>query len=216
MTLRDLQDIVRPGESTHVEFKLRFPEPEKIIREAIAFANTKGGFILLGVDDDGSIRGIKDPEETEQEFVTAMETFGSPDLVYLIEEIILNRKKSVLLIRIPESKHKPHVIKNSKEFPKGMAFFRVGEHSIQASRELFHILRHSKKKEGTKFEFGKKEKLLMQHFEQNSFITRDEFCSIAGINPYVASRTLVILTRANLLRIEPGEKTDLFFLNENQ
>ncbi|MDZ7649627.1 MAG: ATP-binding protein [Cytophagales bacterium] len=47
----------------HLEFKRKAAYPEKIVRELIAFANTEGGTLLVGVDDDKSIPGVKYPDE---------------------------------------------------------------------------------------------------------------------------------------------------------
>ena len=66
ITTRDLKRIVSGGESDQLEFKNKVNHPEKIVMEVVAFANAKGGTLLIGVDDDKSIVGVKDPaEETE-------------------------------------------------------------------------------------------------------------------------------------------------------
>lgn len=61
--LRELKKLASEGEGIQLEFKLKATYPEKIVRELIAFANTEGGTLLIGVDDDGSIPGVKYPEE---------------------------------------------------------------------------------------------------------------------------------------------------------
>ncbi len=63
MTLQELHALVRQGESQYLEFKAKVNHPEKIIREIIAFANTKGGRLIIGVHDDGNIVGLKDATE---------------------------------------------------------------------------------------------------------------------------------------------------------
>jgi predicted HTH transcriptional regulator len=65
MTLRELSQLTGLGEGQHLEFKKRVPGPERIAKEMIAFANTGGGRLLLGVDDDGSVVGVKDAAEEE-------------------------------------------------------------------------------------------------------------------------------------------------------
>ncbi len=61
--LRELKKLVSEGEGIQLEFKRKASYPEKIVRELIAFANTEGGTLLIGVDDDGSVPGVKYPEE---------------------------------------------------------------------------------------------------------------------------------------------------------
>jgi predicted HTH transcriptional regulator len=49
--------LVRKGEGATLEFKLKSNHPEKIVREVVAFANSQGGLLLIGVGDDKSIPG---------------------------------------------------------------------------------------------------------------------------------------------------------------
>ena len=50
-----LLDLIEEGENLQCEFKRHFTTPEKIAREMIAFANTKGGYLIFGVDDDRQV-----------------------------------------------------------------------------------------------------------------------------------------------------------------
>lgn len=59
MTARDVIQLIEGGENLSVEFKQRFSTHEKMAKEMIAFANTKGGYILIGIDDNKSIYGVE-------------------------------------------------------------------------------------------------------------------------------------------------------------
>src|SRR5918993_452013 len=59
----ELQILVAKGEGQHLEFKRKASSGEKIIRELIAFANTSGGTLLVGIGDDKTIPGLKYPED---------------------------------------------------------------------------------------------------------------------------------------------------------
>ena len=63
MELQELEDLVHKGEGQLLEFKLKASFPEKIVKEMVAFANSNGGQLLVGVDDDGRIAGLKFAEE---------------------------------------------------------------------------------------------------------------------------------------------------------
>ena len=60
--IHELKRLALEGEGLQLEFKRKASHPEKIVRELIAFANTEGGTLLIGVDDDGSIPGLKYPD----------------------------------------------------------------------------------------------------------------------------------------------------------
>jgi predicted HTH transcriptional regulator len=74
MTRQQLQELITGGESQTVEFKRRFSSPEKIARELCAFANTEGGYLLLGVDDDRRIVGVES-EKQDVELLTLVCSF---------------------------------------------------------------------------------------------------------------------------------------------
>jgi len=60
-----LRRLIQQGESQTVEFKSRVPAPETIARSLVAFANSDGGILLLGVGDDGHIFGLTDEQVGE-------------------------------------------------------------------------------------------------------------------------------------------------------
>lgn len=66
MKYRELLDLIEEGENIQCEFKREFSTPEKIARGLMAFANTKGGFMLFGVDDDKKIVGVESEKETAE------------------------------------------------------------------------------------------------------------------------------------------------------
>src|SRR5205814_8742882 len=68
MNYHDVSLLIEQGEGFSIEFKRRISSPAKIARTIISFANTKGGTILFGVDDDGSIVGVES-EKSEVELV---------------------------------------------------------------------------------------------------------------------------------------------------
>jgi ATP-dependent DNA helicase RecG len=67
MTRSDLRRRIANGENSGVEFKRDDLRPRTLAKELVAFANFDGGQVLLGVDDDGSVEGLRhDPDETEE------------------------------------------------------------------------------------------------------------------------------------------------------
>ncbi|MBB6002287.1 helix-turn-helix domain-containing protein [Arcicella rosea] len=208
MSLKDLKSLVRQGENLQLEFKLKANHPEKIVREVVAFANTKGGTLLIGVGDDKSIPGLKFVDEDEYILVRAIERNCFPPIAYDIERISVTDDREVLVITIPKSKKKPHYVQLETE-EMGKAYVRVADRSVQASKEMKQILRRENE-EGIQFSFGEKEKVLMTYLSVNKQITLAEFAKIASIPPWLASRTLVLLVLANVLKIQAHETADWY------
>ena len=58
-----VKELIKQGEGLHLDFKFEISNVAKIARSLVAFANTDGGKLLIGVKDNGVIRGIKSEEE---------------------------------------------------------------------------------------------------------------------------------------------------------
>ena len=69
MNRSELAELVRNGESSGVEFKRDDVRPERLAREIAALLNFEGGHVLLGVDDDGAVRGLTRPPQRTEEWV---------------------------------------------------------------------------------------------------------------------------------------------------
>ncbi len=211
MTLPELKRAVSGGEGLHIEFKRKLPEWEKLIREVVAFANTQGGTVFIGVDDDGQLFGVKDPREIEEAIEIKLNQYARPPAPVSIETIPLTRKRSVVCIHVARSDQKPHRALTHPEDKRGTALIRIDDESCTASLEVFELLKYEGRERNTRVEFGDKEKVLMEYLEQNTFITLGKFKEIAKLPKQIASRTLVHLVKANVLRIQPRVDEDRFF-----
>lgn len=208
MELRLLKELVRKGEGDHVEFKLKSNHPEKIVRELVAFANSGGGKLFVGVGDDKSIKGVKDSFEDEYLLVKAIDTYCFPKLDYRLEKIPVDMDREVLVLTIPRSLDKPHYVVDQTGVRK--AYVRVADKSIQASREMREIMRRGRFKRDVSFQYGEKEQKLMKLLDEKQSVTVELFAAAAGIPRKMASNTLVMLVLANVLEVHPNEMLDRF------
>lgn len=210
MTLQELTQLSSLGEGMHLEFKRKVPRPERIAKEAIAFANTHGGRLLLGVDDDGSVVGVRDAEEEEFALKGALTAHCDPPLAFTTEHVQVSEKRYVIIVHVPESGDKPHFLVDGEA--ARTAYIRVDDMSVEASREHLRLMRRRNGEEKVTFEFGEKELLLMRYLEHYGRITVKQFASMAQVSLRSASQTLVLLTRANVLRLHADVQDDYFTL----
>jgi len=206
--LRRLNKLVASGENLHVEFKRKATHPEKIVRELIAFANTDGGSLMIGVDDDGSIPGVKYPEEEWLSVRTALSKHCRPSLHVQPVTIRMSEKKYVVVLEVEKSSRRPHRLKVDQQ--RYETYVRVADKSVKASREMREIIRLAKKERNIHFSYGDAEKLLMHHLATHSTITLQDFKKIAHLSSFHASRKLITLVLANVLAITPTDKGDLY------
>ncbi|EMS33311.1 hypothetical protein C943_00589 [Mariniradius saccharolyticus AK6] len=211
MTLQDIHKLAKEGEGLRLEFKKKAMFPEKIVRELIALANTEGGCLLVGVDDDGTVSGQRFIEEEVFVIKNAIADLIRPTLDYEVEIFKLSEKKGVAVFQIPKSPSRPHYILDGE---RKRAYVRSGEKSLQASREMWEILKKSRVPKDIVFTYGEKETVLMKALAQKGQITLGEFQQLAKLPRFLASKTLIRLVLANVLQVMPMEKEDIYILKE--
>ena len=214
MNRRHLLELIEEGENLQCEFKRQFTTPEKIAREMIAFANTKGGYLIFGVDDDRQVVGV-DSEKAETEMIKdAAKNFCEPSLNYSIDFIELFGKETVV-VSIPESENKPHRLqdyKNELDINSAVVLVRINDKSVQASKEMVRILRaNSSNLALKKYQIGDVEKRVFEYLSLYERISVKELSNLVNISERRASRTLVKMVRANLLLIHTKDNGEEFF-----
>lgn len=214
MKYRELKELIEEGENIQCEFKRKFSSQEKIAREMIAFANTKGGYVLFGVDDDKKIIGVESEKETAELVKDTASNFCEPPFEYSIEFKELNGKE-IVIVSVPESDTKPHRLQDylgSLDINKAVVTIRVNDKSVQASKEMVRILRAQANKLALKkYVIGINEKTVFEYLGKKERISVKELSSLINISERGASRTLVKMVRANLLMIHTKDNGEEFF-----
>lgn len=209
MTQKELERLVAIGEGQHLEFKKQVPKPQRLAKEVIAFANSAGGHLLLGVDDDGSISGVRDADEEIYSLQVALELHCRPKVDVRLERVPISRRRDVIVVWVGSSQSKPHYLVQRGPGRREIPYLRVKDKSIEASKEAVVLMRNNRHQD-VLFEFGDKEHALMRYLESYGRITVEQFAKVANISRKSASKTLVLLTRAEILMLHPSESQDYF------
>ncbi|MDY0094502.1 MAG: ATP-binding protein [Candidatus Vecturithrix sp.] len=106
-TEKELEDILKQGENSSVEFKSASVRPEVFAREMVAFVNSNGGVILLGVSDSGDLEGLDLAKNYEEWTMNIARHNVSPALTVQYEELEIQGKK-IGVISIEKGKDKPY------------------------------------------------------------------------------------------------------------
>src|SRR2546423_3774031 len=77
----ELMRLVRGGEDSYLELKVKLSNTEKITQEIVALANTEGGVIIFGVNDQLRVEGVDDSEAVQDELVRICREEINPPLV---------------------------------------------------------------------------------------------------------------------------------------
>jgi len=214
MKPRELLELIEEGESLTCEFKRKFSTTEKIVREMIAFANTKGGYLIIGVDDDKEIFGVESEKAEAELIYDAAKNFCEPPLDVSIDYVEV-KGKEVVVVEVFESQNKPHRIQdylNELDVNKSVVTIRVNDKSVQASKEMIRILKsQSSELILKKYSIGSNEKAVFEFLDKYERITVKELSNYVNISERRASRTLVKLVRANLLFLHTKDNGEEFF-----
>ncbi|GEK35504.1 RNA-binding domain-containing protein [Kurthia sibirica] len=135
-------------ESPTVEFKHELTDGVK--REIIAFANTQGGELYIGIDDDGTVVGLENAHKTLEAVSSMLHDSIQPDILvhtYLSVEIMEN--KEIVKISVSRGTRRPYHLKNKGMKSSGV-FIRYGTSVTNASEE--NIRQMILESDGTNFE----------------------------------------------------------------
>tara|TARA_R110002124_G_scaffold208776_3_gene375111 strand:- start:19603 stop:20301 length:699 start_codon:yes stop_codon:yes gene_type:complete len=195
ISLKDLKNLIATGESSFLEFKHKVASPEKIAKEMVAFANTTGGRILIGVEDNGDIVGIESYYEEEFWLNQAAKDVCVPPIKINIA-LVHTGKKDVLIVEVPESKKKPIAVKGKR---KRSVYIRQADENILASDDRVEVLKNKTSQEGVTFEYGEREQQLFRFLNEYGDITIKRFSIISNITTFRAERILVDMASAGVL-----------------
>ena len=117
-------------ENERMEFKSQLTDD--IYKEVIAFTNTDGGVIYIGIDDQGNVTGIDNVDETYTRLTNGIRDAIQPDVTMFVRYVLQENK--VIRIEVGEGSYKPYYLKSKGLKPAGV-YVRQGATSVQASPE---------------------------------------------------------------------------------
>ena len=104
----DIEELIQRGEGKHIEFKESITARTKIAETTVAFSNTEGGTILIGVNDNGEVVGENEDKVHERISNIISNSVDPPSISFEIEEHNL-KGKMVYSIRVQSGEDKPYI-----------------------------------------------------------------------------------------------------------
>lgn len=209
MTLNHLFQLIAKGESDTLDFKKTISSASKIAKTMSAFANHKGGRLLVGVNDNGTISGVRSEDEKYM-LDLAAQFYCKPEIKLELIEWELG-DKSVIECIVPEGQDKPYYAKD--EEGKWWVHIRVKDKSLLASKVVVDVLKRSTNKTDTFIKYTKHEEGLLQYLNKNERITLKQLCKLLNISRWRAQRMLINLVSAGVIRNHTTEKEEFFTLS---
>lgn len=203
----NIKKMIIEGEGVTLDFKKTITSCEKIAKTLVAFANNRGGRLLIGVLDDGTIKGVKSEDEEKYMITRAANFFCRPALEPVFEEIYIDAKL-VLVAEIKPSDLKPHY--SLGEDGKWWVYIRTNDKSMLASKIVVDVLKRSNNDDGVLIEYSSKEKSLLEYLYQQERITVKEYCDLLNLSRRRAQRILVNLVLSGVIRVHTTEKEEYY------
>ena len=139
--LMKILETIQKGESSYVQFKRRIKDSHPISQEMVAFANFKGGTIIIGVDDKtGELNGLSFTEIQKHNDLLANAASNNvkPSLFINTEQQTINNQ-TIIIANIPEGTNKPYKDK------KGTIWIKNGsdKRRVTDNNEIARFLQQS-------------------------------------------------------------------------
>lgn len=198
------------GESQTLDFKYEIADARKIARTFSAFANTKGGRLLIGVKDNGNISGIRTDEEAYMAEAAA-DMYCKPKVPFKIVPHKIN-SKTILEIIIRESSEKPHLA--PWKDGEWKAFVRVDDQNFLASKVLVEVWKRKFQEEKIVVRYDDFEEKLFSLVREKSEITLTDYIETFRIKPYLAVKILANLISIDIIDSRITETESFYFLKQ--
>ena len=127
-TRSELLRLIRGGEDTYLELKVKLSNSERIAQGIVALANTAGGTIIFGVSDQLRVEGVVNSEAVQEELVRICREEIVPPLVPLIDVISFDNGRRLVVLDI-DGKRRPYRTRD------GRFYIRIGAEKREISRD---------------------------------------------------------------------------------
>ena len=172
MNKKELDFLLNEGEGYNLEFK---ETDSNLAKEICAFANANGGKVLLGVTDDGKIKGVNITNKFKSQVTDLVRNFD-PKFQVTLEEV-----DNILVVNVPEGTNKPYSV-------NGKFYLRYGPNSQQLSRDEIR-------------EFFLKEGLILWDEKENQDFNLEKDFSKEAFNNFIQRSNLTkVLSKKELLQ----------------
>jgi predicted HTH transcriptional regulator len=190
--------LIEGGENQQLDFKFEINDSRKIARTLVAFSNTDGGTILIGVKDNGKIAGIRTDEEYHM-IEAAAQMYCKPVIEFRARQWEIDNRV-ILEISVPKSEIPPHYALSKEN--KWLAYIRKRDENILANSVMIKMWKRNNRKYGTFLSYRENEKWLLEYLAKHSHISISGFCRATGLSKHRAEIILVNLIIMGIIEID--------------
>ena len=124
--------LIRGGEDTYLELKVKLSNSDKIAKGIVALANTDGGTMIFGVSDQLRIEGVSNAEGVQEELARICREEIYPPILPLLDCISYDNGRRIVALDI-EGKRRPYRTRD------GRFYLRFGSEKREVAREELSV-----------------------------------------------------------------------------
>ncbi|MFV0592599.1 MAG: helix-turn-helix domain-containing protein [Draconibacterium sp.] len=208
---RYLYKLIDQGEHDQQDFKFCINDSKKIAKSLVAFSNTNGGRLLIGVKDNGKIAGVSSDEEFYM-IESAAKIFSKPAINFTTQQWHVEGK-TVLEIGIEPGSNKPYFAKDDNG--KWMAYVRIKDENVLAHRIQIEAWKKENSPNGVCFSYSDNERTLIEYLQHNTSITFSKYMRLAQLSRKKATDILSNFVVIDVLKIKMTGEGTTFELNHD-
>ncbi|PKP09708.1 MAG: ATP-binding protein [Bacteroidetes bacterium HGW-Bacteroidetes-4] len=190
-----IKNLIAQGEHLHLDFKFEISDARKIARSLVAFANTSGGRLLVGVKDNGVIAGVRSDEEIYM-IETAAHIFCKPEVAFVANNHLVDGRTVVEVI-VEKSTNLPHYAPGKDD--KWTAYLRVHDENLVANKVQLKVWKRLSNQNGVYLKYTDAEKQLLSYIEAFGEVTFSKACRIAQTSKNKTENLLANLIAIGIL-----------------
>jgi|TARA_R110000737_G_scaffold117240_1_gene149935 predicted HTH transcriptional regulator len=165
--MSQISNFIKLGENQTQDFKFAIDDQKKIARTLVAFANTDGGRLLIGVKDNGKVVGCN-PEEEFHMIEGAAQMYCKPALEFK-SQVHQEGFRLVLEVIVEPNTKRPY--RALDEEGKWKSYFRKDDNTLLVNKILFKVWQHRERKVARPEKFGEEELSLLQFFRNDEVLS---------------------------------------------
>lgn len=207
MIPKRLAELIAVGENQQLDFKFEINSASKIAKSLVAFANSKGGKLLIGVKDNGVIAGVRTDEEIFM-LESAAKIYSKPQIEFKTKFWNIDGK-SVIEATISKGNKPPYFAKDENNL--WHCYVRIDDKNIIANNIYLRYIQE-KNKRNVRLQYKRQIEFIIDYLNDFKSIDFSTFKEGAQINDQQAENILVDLMILDIIEMKIEEKRNYFVL----
>jgi predicted HTH transcriptional regulator len=197
-----IEKLIMEGEHQRQDFKMRVEDAKKIAKTLVAFANTDGGRLLIGVKDNGTVSGVRSEEELHVLEGAAQMECDPP--VTIQHQVWRVNYFQVLEIVVEASRNRPHFAQDNEG--EWTAYIRQNDKNIKANGVTLKVWEHQEDKWTNNFEYDEQKERLFNTFKEKSELGFARISKLTGLDRFQTEDMLAQLIAWEVVEMRLNEK----------